>query len=204
MRSWKADGGAILLRKVLSVVAVSMVALTACTGTPASVLEKQAGLEELEIRHEQQLSAWEAEQLANESGTYEAPTVLLEEAFIAVREVHLLDEEVLDSDGATMGISNAGYFSLDAEGGAMRDALEVGGEHAPGTYWVLFACSGAGQVAISAFADDKPLMTTSLICEQQLSTVKKSFELTTSAESLRVNIDPVESVRGRYEIHLYG
>lgn len=181
-----------------------MMALTACTGTPASVLEKQAGLEELQIRHEQQLSAWEAEQIAIESGTYVEPAVFLEEVFNAVREVDLLDDEALDNGGATMGITNAGYFSLNAEGGAMGDALEVGGEHAPGTYWVLLACSGEGLAEVSAFADDKRLMTTSLVCEQPLATVKKSFELKTSAESLRVNIDPEESVRGRYEIHLYG
>lgn len=192
------------MRKMLSVLAASMMALTACTGTPASVLEKQAGLGELEIRHEQQLSAWEAEQIAIESGTYEEPAVFLEEVFNAVRAVDLLGDEVLDNDGVTTAITNAGYFSFNAEGGAMGDALEFWGEHTPGTYWVLFACSGEGQVEISTFADDKRLMTTSLVCEQPLSKVKKSFELKTSAESLRVNIDPEESVRGRYEIHLYG
>ncbi|HJX77565.1 hypothetical protein [Glutamicibacter sp.] len=189
---------------MLSVLTASLMALTACTGTPASVLEKQAGLEDLQIRHEQQLSAWEAEQIAIESGTFEEPAVFLEKVFNAVREVDLLDDEVLDNDGVTMEVTNAGYFSLDADGGVMDDALEFWGEHAPGTYWVLLACSGKGEVEISAFADDKRLMTTSLVCEQPLSTVKKSFELKTSAESLRVNIDPDESVRGRYEIHLYG
>lgn len=192
------------MRRMLSVLVASMMALTACTGTPASVLEKQAGLGELQIRHEQQLSAWEEEQVAIETGTYVEPKVPLEEVFNAVREVDLIDDESLDNDGVTMGLSNAGYFTVDTEYGAMGDALELSGEHKPGTYGVLLACSGEGQVEISAFADDKRLMTTSLLCEQPLSTVKKSFELKTSAESLRVNIDPEPSVRGRYEIHLYG
>lgn len=191
------------LKKLLFIVPVLLLSLSACTDVPVSALEEQVEAAELQIQHEQQLTAWEKEQEEIDAGTYTVPEVPLQTLFDAVREAKLIDDEMLDVDDFQMVFGSSGYFTVDSEYRAMGTILEISGENEPGTYSVMLACQGTGQVTIATYANDKQVQKSSLECKLPMSKITKSFEIKDASYSLRIVLDTEPNVRGSYDFKIY-
>ncbi|WP_404288859.1 hypothetical protein [Glutamicibacter arilaitensis] len=190
------------MKKTLPALAILAMSLSACNSTPASVLEKQAIVDDAIAKHEQQLSAWEEEQAVVEDDLYSAPEPILS-AVIDATNRSLIDQDRFDLENVQTLFGLGDYLDAATESGIMGNSLEDWSDHAAGTYSVVFACLGTGSIKLNTFANEQQVSQSTVECGIPLATFETSFALKQSAESIRINIEPGQTVRGRYEFYVY-